>query len=351
VKFDRSHFNRILEAVAEPLAPREKTRAAVASGAKLSGAYFVMNAAATLIAGYGLLANSEAVIIGAMLIAMLYGPILGLGLALAELDARLLAQAAIAEILGVIWVLALGVAIGLLHARMPITNQILARTAPNLLDLMIALAGGAAGAYAVSAPRVSSAMVGVAIATALCPPLTACGILLAYDLPTLAGGAALLFFTNLVAIAAAAMAVFLLMGHRAPARGGRFNVSHAARIAPLLTLAALGVYLIQVLRENVEEARTRGAASQAVEKELSGMPGAHVVEIRLERGADGKKVAYAVIRAPTPLSRETVALLDDAVARAAGQDLCLHVRTVIVDEMTRAGPFFATAPDDLKALR
>ena len=70
----------------EAFLDRSETRQAVVSDARLSISYLLMNAAATLIAGYGLLANSEAVVIGAMLIAMLYGPILGIGLALAELD-------------------------------------------------------------------------------------------------------------------------------------------------------------------------------------------------------------------------------------------------------------------------
>ena len=72
----------------EPAARQEDVRAAVTAGAGLSSSYFIMNAAATLIAGYGLLADSVAVIIGAMLIAMLYGPILGLGLAMARASER-----------------------------------------------------------------------------------------------------------------------------------------------------------------------------------------------------------------------------------------------------------------------
>lgn len=70
--------------------------------------------------------------------------------------------------------------IGLLHRDIPITHEILARTAPNLIDLMVALAGGAAGAYASVSPRLSVALVGVAIATALVPPLASAIILFAH---------------------------------------------------------------------------------------------------------------------------------------------------------------------------
>ena len=179
----------MLQIESETYFSRAETKLAVADNARLSVGYFVMNAAATLIAGYGLLANSEAVVIGAMLIAMLYGPILGIGLALAELDGRMLTSALTTEVLGVIWVVAIGIGIGWLHANVPLSEQLLARTTPNLLDMMIALVGGAAGAYAAVAKRISGAVVGVAIATALCPPLTACGILIARGYLQLAGGA------------------------------------------------------------------------------------------------------------------------------------------------------------------
>lgn len=214
---------------ADSLQDRPETRSLVWAGARLSTNYFVMNAAATLIAGYGLLANSEAVIIGAMLIAMLYGPILGIGLALAELEVSLLYRSVVTETIGAAWVFGIGYALGWFHGNVPVTDEMLARTAPNILDLMIAFVGGAAGAYATASTRISSAVVGVAIATALCPPLTACGILLSHGYPQLAAGAALLFFTNLVAIAVAAMATFLVLGHKAVRVGGGLGGTWIAR--------------------------------------------------------------------------------------------------------------------------
>ncbi len=75
-------------------------------------------------------------------------------------------------------VLCMALLIGVIHRDAPLTREILARTRPTLLDLIIALAGGAAGAYASASPRLSAGLVGVAIATALVPPLSACGICL-----------------------------------------------------------------------------------------------------------------------------------------------------------------------------
>ena len=146
-------------------------------------AYFLMNAAATLIAGFGLFEDSPAVIIGAMLIAALLGPIQGMAMALAESNLKLLRTSLIAEILGAALVLALGIALGTIDRVSPLGHEILARTAPNILDLLIGLVGGAAASFAIATPGLGSMAVGVAIATALVPPLTTCGILIARGLP------------------------------------------------------------------------------------------------------------------------------------------------------------------------
>jgi uncharacterized hydrophobic protein (TIGR00271 family) len=126
-----------------------------------------MNAAATLIAGFGLFENSSAVIIGAMLIAMLFGPIVGIALALAEADMQLLRQSVVTEVAGAVWVLAIGFGLGVAIRDLPIGSEILSRTSPGTLNLLIALVGGLAGAVTYFATGISVVVVGVSIATAL----------------------------------------------------------------------------------------------------------------------------------------------------------------------------------------
>jgi uncharacterized hydrophobic protein (TIGR00271 family) len=138
-----------------------------------------MNVLAAIIATYGLFANSPAVVISAMIVAVLLGPIVGISLALVDIDTKLLVKSLTSLLVGAIGVVATAFIIGTIHQDIPITNEIMARTAPNLLDLMVALAGGAAGAYATVSPRLSIAVVGVAIAVALVPALSAAGVLFA----------------------------------------------------------------------------------------------------------------------------------------------------------------------------
>ena len=189
---------------------QETIRQAIHDNAALTAPYLIMNALAAIVACYGLLENSVAVIIGAMLIALLMGPITGMALALVDGDQTLLREALAAEAGGAALVLLLSFIIGKVHAEMTLGSEILGRTTPNILDLIIALAGGAAGAYATISRRLSAGLVGVAIATALVPPLCSCGICVAHGLYRAGGGAFLLFFTNLVAIQSVTSFVFWL---------------------------------------------------------------------------------------------------------------------------------------------
>jgi uncharacterized membrane protein len=111
----------------------------------LTGSYLAMNSAATLIAGFGLFENSPAVIIGAMLIAMLFGPIVGIALGLAEADMELLGRSIVSAADGAVWVLAIGFGLGVVFRDLPIGSEVLSRTSPVTLDLLIALVGGLAG--------------------------------------------------------------------------------------------------------------------------------------------------------------------------------------------------------------
>ena len=174
--------SRIISQV--PEAKRAVIRESVASGSALTGAYLAMNLAAALIAGFGLMENSPAVIIGAMLIAMLYGPIIGIALGLAEANLNLLRRALLAEVVGAVLVFAAGLLIGISTRDLTIGSEVLGRTSPSLVDLLIALVGGLAGGFTFVSTGLSAVVVGVAIATALVPPLTTCGILLARHLPT-----------------------------------------------------------------------------------------------------------------------------------------------------------------------
>ena len=171
---------------------RRIARASIDANSQYDSSYVVMNGLATVVACYGLLENSPAVVIGAMIIAMLLGPIAGVSLGLVDRNNPLLRKALPTLLGGILVVYGTALLLGLIHRDVPLTDEIYARTTPNLMDLMIALGGGAAGAYSMISPRLSVAFVGVAIATALVPPLSSSAICLARGEYHLALGAFLL---------------------------------------------------------------------------------------------------------------------------------------------------------------
>lgn len=224
----------------------KQVRLNIQADALPSKTFFIMNALAAIIAGYGLLSNSAAVVIGAMLVAMMLGPISGMALAFIDNRWLFFKTAFKTLVLGVSMIVSIGIILGLININLPITHEILSRTQPTIMDLMIALAGGAAGAFAAVSPRLSVAVVGVAVATALVPPLVASGILIAHLEWKHAANALLLALTNIVAIQISSSLVLWAAGFR---RGSDEEVNSTViefikrNIVILLVLFALGIYL------------------------------------------------------------------------------------------------------------
>lgn len=237
-----------------------------------SKTFFIMNALAAVIAAYGLLSDSTAVVIGAMLVAMMLGPIAGISLALIDSRWILFRTAFQTLTLGILMIYGIGFLIGILHPNIAITNEIMARTHPNSLDLMIALAGGAAGAFASVSPRLSVAVVGVAVATALVPPLVASGILLSRAEFSLSANAFLLTFTNIIAIQISSAMVLWIAGFR---RGSNEEVSSKylefakRNWVSLIILLILAVYLTLNLLHTVQNELYKSHISDQLGQELN----------------------------------------------------------------------------------
>ena len=197
-----------------------------------------MLALSVVIAVLGLSLDSDAVIIGAMLIAPLMTPVIGTAAALVMGWPRRLAQAALAVLAGSAG--AVGISFALVSVlpagSQVLTPAVLSRTSPDLRDLAVALAAGAAGAYATAREDVSAALPGVAVAVALVPPLAASGFTLAIGREDLAAGALLLFAANLVAIVLIGSVVLLASGFVPPGRrkavSGRIRIGVPAAWRP-----------------------------------------------------------------------------------------------------------------------
>jgi uncharacterized hydrophobic protein (TIGR00271 family) len=228
--------------------------------------YFVLIAASAVIATLGLLLNSPAVIIGAMLVAPLMSPIVSAGMGIVTGDIQMLRSALSSTLQGVLLAIFLGIVSTLISPLATATTEVLARTRPNLLDLLVALVSGVAGAYAIGRKEVGAALPGVAIAAALVPPIAAIGVGIALGSLSVALGAALLFTTNLVAIIFSSAITFLLLGMRPPRRPDRQRWLRQGLIVSVVLLLLISIPLGVVLFQAASVSRIEGQAQEIVQQ-------------------------------------------------------------------------------------
>ena len=205
--------------------PRKELYQARIASSKPSLGFFVLLLCAAVIATLGLIANSAAVVIGAMIVAPLMDPILSLAFALSISNNKLAKRSLLTVVIGVLVVVATSALLASLLDVSEVNREMTSRTAPNLIDLGVAVAAAVAGSFSMTRERLSNSLAGVAIAVALVPPLCVCGIGLSmgnevvavFGRGTVAGitnqiseGSFLLFLANLIGITVASLFVFLV---------------------------------------------------------------------------------------------------------------------------------------------
>lgn len=182
------------------------------NNARLKNSFLVLMVLSTVLATFGLFANSSPVVIGAMILAPLMSPIISLSMGTLRHDKRLITDSFKTIFAGLGLSLVFAVLITWLTPIQSPGSEILARTRPNLLDLGIAAVSGIAGAYAYAREEVAKTLAGVAIAVALIPPLAVISIGLGWGDPQIFLGASLLLGTNLAGMLLAAAITFMLLG-------------------------------------------------------------------------------------------------------------------------------------------
>lgn len=281
-----------VEERAKPNHGRASLLASIARSARLSPTYLMLVALATAIAHVGLLMDSAPVVIGAMLISPLLGPIMGFGFGVAIFELALLRRAARSLGAGMVLAILIAILLTWISPIQDVTPSILARVRPNLLDLLVAVFGGIAGAYA-TVRREAISLVGVAIATALVPPLAVVGFSIATLRFDYAWGALLLFITNATAIALMATVTARIRGFGTQLSPRQ---SWAQTTGIVLTLVALAIPLGLRLAANVREARAQSAINRQLQ-ELAG-PTARIDRLDSNLAVTPAQVD-AVVMAPT----------------------------------------------------
>lgn len=253
----------------------------ISDGVTFRGANLWVLIFAIFIACLGLNLNSTAVIIGAMLISPLMGPIIGMGLAVGRVDLELLKRSLTNY--GVSTVISVLTA-ALYFQLTPLTeaqSELLARTSPTLYDVLIALFGGAAGILALSTGGKGNVIPGVAIATALMPPLCTAGYGLAMGEWSFFFGACYLFFINTVFIALATYLGVRLLQFKPKQFVDKARLAVVNRYIAVIVVVTMlpAVYMTtQIIRQSVFENHVK----QFVKQELN-QPGTRILSEQADR--------------------------------------------------------------------
>jgi len=311
---------------------REQIYRSILDSSHLGLEYVAMLAFAGLIALFGLLQNSVAVIIGAMLISPLMNPVLAAALALILGDWSLGRRAASVLAWSIGGVIALTCLVAWLTPLKQVTPEILARTNPNLLDLLVAVLAGLAGTLALRGGPVSMTIIpGVAIAVAVIPPLAVVGFSLSGQHGAMAWGGFLLFVTNLVSIMISAAVVFRLMGF-APhedTQEGRAKLRKRMAVSALV-LIILAVPLIQTLRRAVNQIGLRSEVQGVIEGVFKT---GHSTITDLSYSEAGKSLQVNVTLRTTQYFETTqIEAVQKALQKRFGSDAQLMVDQVLVTQ-------------------
>jgi uncharacterized hydrophobic protein (TIGR00271 family) len=298
----------------------------------ISAGYFLLLSLANLIALCGLIINSAPVIIGAMLISPLMEPILSVGFAFLTGNRTIWRMALKKIFLSLAVTLAVAAFATWLSPLQETTNEILSRTRPNLYDLIIALLAGIAGAMAICTKKnILTIIPGVAIATAVIPPLSVAGFGIGTgSLPIFLGGF-FLFFTNFVAIIFATCAVLFYFGFTPTIDSYLGGSSLRKRIVYLASiLFVISIPLIYTLHESIAQVRLQKLVQTALKEEFDREGLSRVSTFTQKKGKDGKLQIDAVISTTRYLTEKDIGLAEKNIIKDLKQDVNFRLEQIKV---------------------
>jgi uncharacterized hydrophobic protein (TIGR00271 family) len=309
------------------------------------GFYFLL-VASSLIAAFGLVANSTAVIIGAMLVSPLMTPIFGIALAMVRGNTSLLGRAIRAEAVGIFLAVGVSAVFGFFPLAIKATPEMLARTEPTLLDLLVAVLAGFAGAYAMIDERISPSLPGVAIATAIVPPLSNTGLCLALGAYEGAVGSFLLFSANLFSILLVGAITFAAAGMAAKpkdkilwsiVRNFGVTIIGFIFIAVVLTASLIGI---------VRDREMEDVIHTTLFEKFSKLHAIYLDTFTYDLEEDNLYI-LAHARAPQLISPDAVSEIQEELSRRLSRPTELVIRINIAKDIGATGSVTQVTPQDL----
>ncbi|MCD8553169.1 TIGR00341 family protein [Seleniivibrio sp.] len=296
---------------------------------EMTKTYTVLLLLANFIALFGLITNSVAVIIGAMLISPLMGPIISFGFAYITSEKILMRQSLTTIGKSLVYVILSAAVLSFISPLNEMNEQILARTKPNLYDLFIAVFSGLAVAVSYLSKRASSFSIitGVAIATSIIPPLSVVGFGIGTGNWSVSVGSFLLFFTNFTAITATTALSGILFGNQYFQHLKDFNYVKKRLIMIVLLILAICLPLSFTLKQSVENIKIRRIVNSAV----GSIKNATVFNVSYSMDKD-KLTLNLALASSKPLTHDETLLLRSEIESRLGKKSNINITQVALKE-------------------
>ena len=287
-----------------------------------SFSFHFMLGLSAIISTLGLLANSVAIIIGAMIIAPLMGPIVGMAFSVAMGNRKLLRRSSFTLLKGVILTIVFSWLTASAIGLETVESEVLSRTNPTLIDFGIAMAAGMAGAFTQTRRSIADAIPGVAIAVALVPPLSVIGIGLALKEQEIATGSSLLFLTNLICIIFFGSLVFVFQSYG--------NIDRAKKGLALSTVVmfTLGVPLTLSMRDLIIKKNVRYQISNSIINETNIFQNSDIQSISVEPRDGYLQVDLTVAAPANSITQANIKGLRKSLSRKIEQEIDLKVEVI-----------------------
>lgn len=306
------------------------TYESITEGARDSFEYYVLLILSCLIATMGLIQNSPAIIIGAMIVAPLMNPIFAFSAGVLWGSADVIGKSLLTLIKGVAVVLGITTALSLVVPGIIPTPEIVARTAPTIYDVIVAICCGLVGAFAFSVRKISNALPGVAISVALMPPLSTIGIGFGLGNLEISRGAALLFLINLIGISLAAIIVFYLVRMK-PHFDDTEEITRIRRrvirqiVISGVFLVAISAPLVYFMKNHYQKTMAEKVIRTTI---ASGIPGQTLYSLTINH-AYGTNLINAIILKSSEIDKSNLIRVESDLKTVLKQPVALSVYSII----------------------
>ena len=287
--------------------------------------FFVLTIFSGIIITLGLVVDSSAVVIGGMLLAPLVWPILSLSLGIVKGRSKLIQDSSFTLLRSTLLIFVIAIIIGIISPEYALKGtEFLSRTSPTIFELFIALAAGFIGAFVIAYPKIGAAIAGVVVAAALVPPIAVMGVAIAHSNVSLAGGAFILYLSNLIAVTFSASVLFFVAKFKGPSSESGQERRKSNMRWTLLFLLVLMVPLFLITSSTIKENKQQVIVREIVSATI---PEAVITSVSIDDKSEISIISIT-IQYSENLTGSQISDLEDVLSKRINKEVISRITVV-----------------------